>query len=385
MPQSLAVGNPALGTVDRRPQTAITPAQQNAPFVRKSRKATSLQFDSTANAFAATVTPQLKAVAGYLRSYALEVIASGGSGASVTGTADAPFNVISLLTLRDATGQPIINTDGFGLYAFLLYANMIGGAGMQDIAKYDSYSAIAAGTGAFTIPFYLPFELDTSGYCALPSLSSAALPQLQVILAAQATVIGGTVTTAPTMELRMYANFWMAPVDDPTLGPPGVGSTSQLNFVQAPTTWAKSTNTRIPLPIQATWIHTLVMLLKDTGASNARVDNWPTSDLTFWLDGVPIQFESLNIAKDRMNYEFGAIAALNTGRPTGAIAYTWRNSSAQSVDNSSTHDYLLYTTPASLLEIGGTSGSGGTGPYGVFAYTGYLFAKGGIPYTHLAA
>jgi hypothetical protein len=299
MPQSLAVGNPALGTVDRRPQTAITPAQQNAPFVRKSRKMTSLQFDLTGNAFSASVTPQLKAVAGYLRSYVMEVIASGGTGASVTGTADAPYNVISLLTLRDATGQPIINTDGFGLYTYLLYCNMIGAAGMQDIAKYDSFSGIAGGTGAFTIPFYLPFELDTSGYCALPSLSSAALPQLQVILNSQANVLGGTVTTPPTMEVRTYANFWAAPVDDPTLAPPAVGSTSQLNFVQGPTNWAKSTNTRIPLPIQATWIHTLALLLKDTGASNARVDQWPTTDLTFWLDGVPIQFESLNVAKNR--------------------------------------------------------------------------------------
>jgi hypothetical protein len=325
----------------------------------------------------------LKAVAGYLRSYALEIIGTGGSGASVVGTADAPWNIINLLTLRDATGQPIINVDGFGLYAFDLYSCMVGANGVSDPAKYDSFVAIAGASGNFTLAVYLPFELDSSGYCALPSLSSAALPQLQVILNTQANVLGGTVTTAPTFELRMYANFWMAPVDDPTLGPPSVGSTSQLNFVQAPTAWAKSTNTRIPLPIQATWIHSLVLMQKDQGASNARVDNWPSSDLTFWLDGVPIQFESLNVAKNRMNYEFGVIPAINTGRPTGVVAYTWRNSSGQEADNSSTHDYLLYTTPASLIEVGGTSGSGGTGPYAIFAYTGYLFAKGGIPYSHL--
>ena len=54
-------------------------------------------------------------------------------------------------------------------------------------------------------------------------------------------------------------------------------------------------------------------------------------------------------------------------------------------DPADTHDYYLYTTPATLLEIGGTSGGGGTGPFAVFAYVGRLHPKAGIPYTHLAA
>src|SRR5207302_1457045 len=70
-------------------------------------------------------------------------------------------------------------------------------------------------------------------------------------------------TTSPSIELRAFANFWGAPVDDPALGPPDVGSSAQWNFVQAPTTWAKSSNTRIPLPVQLTYIHTLILALRE--------------------------------------------------------------------------------------------------------------------------
>src|SRR5438445_966487 len=382
---SLAYGNPAVGTVDRAPQTG-QPRAGNAPFVRKSRFATSLQFDLTGQGFGATITPQMKAVGGYIRNYLLEIIGTAGSGTSVTGAADAPYNYISLMTLRDASGAPIINLDGYGLYLVNLFGNQFASGGMQDPAKFDPFSAIASGTGNFTAVEAIPFELDTAGYCALPSLSSAALPQLQIITSALATVYSTTPgTTSPSIELRAFANFWGAPVDDPALGPPDVGSSAQWNFVQAPTTWAKSSNTRIPLPVQLTYIHTLILALRDTGASNARVDQYPTTDLTFWVDQVPVHFESLNVAKIRMIRAFAVNATLNTGRPTGVVAYTWRDSADGTADAADTHDYYLYTTPATLIEIGGTSGSGGTGPFAVFAYAGRLHPKGGIPYTHLAA
>src|SRR5438309_11266792 len=128
---SLAYGNPSVGTVDRAPQTG-QPGASNAPFVRKSRKATSLQFDLTGQTFGSTITPQMKAVGGYIRNYFLEMIGTGGSGTSVTGAADAPMNFISLLTLRDASGAPIINLDGYGLYLVNLYGNQYASNGLQD-------------------------------------------------------------------------------------------------------------------------------------------------------------------------------------------------------------------------------------------------------------
>src|ERR1700682_2125745 len=190
MSTTLQVANPAMGTVSRLPQTSGTPADKaQAPFVRLSRKATVIQFDSTSNAFGGTVITVMKAVAGYIRRLRLEVVASGGSGAN-TGvwSSDNGYSIFSLLLIKDPFNTPIINVDGYGLYLIDAFSAQIGAAGFGDISKYPSFSANVTTTGSFHIPFYVPFELDSSGYCALPALSAAATLQLQINLNTSANV-----------------------------------------------------------------------------------------------------------------------------------------------------------------------------------------------------
>lgn len=382
---TLQGANPALGTAARLPQTSQEPAQQGAPFVRISRKGAQLEFDKTGNAFSANVTDTLKPVGGYHRSLYLDVIASGGS-ANATGvgaaSGDAPYNVLGTFLLRDPFGTPIINlTDGFALYLVDKWGAQSGGAGFANIANRPSFSNINTTTGAFKIPFTIPFELDSSGFCSMIGMSSAAEPQYQIALNASTTVYqtSANFTTAPTVELQCYSNFWAAPISAPTMAPPDIGSTAQWQQGVSSSKWSNSTNQRIQAPRVGTFLHTIIAVLRDTGNANVRIANYPTTDLTLYIDGIPYMWESFNLMEDRCYDAYGLTV------DTGVAIYTFNDDIDQTPSLAQTHDRMLYTTPSTLLEIGGTSGSTGTGPDSLTWLTGELWAAGGIPYQHLSS
>ncbi len=157
----------------------------------------------------------------------MQASAGNGTGTSAVAAADAPENCISSLLLRDPLGQPIVQVDGYGLASIMRYSGQFGMAGFQDPHNLPSYSAVAS-TGNFTIRFYLPLELDSSGYCSIPSLNAAAQPTLQITLASAATVYGTQpAPIVPTCTVTVDQQYWAAPVGQPDLGPPDVGSSAQ--------------------------------------------------------------------------------------------------------------------------------------------------------------
>jgi hypothetical protein len=168
----------------------------------------------------------------------------------------------------------------------------------------------------------------------------------------------------------------MAPVDHPEIAPPDVGSSGQWSEARAAAGVASAQFQRIQLPRVGTFIHTLILRLIDS--TGARVEAWPTSDLTLWVDGVPILFEALLDRRDKMFAQAGVTA------PTGVINYSFRDSVQTAVSTADTYDLLLPTTPATLLEVSGTFGTISNAPATILAVTGELFPVGGIPYNHLA-
>lgn len=398
---TLQTANPAVGTVSRQPQTTASPAAGGAggaPFTRLSRQGQILGPAQAGQAFGSLWTPILKPVGGYMRYLDLTIAAVNGTstGAS-TQVADAPFNVIQNLFLRDPYGQPIIQASGFSLYLIMLYGGQVGAITFgNDATRLPSYSqlqtATGAGSGNFSFSIDIGLELDSSGYCSLPSMNAASQPQLQVQFNPAATVYGATSpTTPPTLTASVDEPFWMAPVDNPSIAPPDVGSSAQWSEARAAAGVSASAFQRVVLPRVGTFIHTLILVLRDS--TNARVEAWPTSDLSLWVDGVPIFFESLLERRDRMYREFGPAISPGSGAgagavaqsaPAGVIVYSWRASVQSFVSGADTYDELLPTTPATLLEIAGTFGTAGTPPYSITAVTGELFPVGGIPYTHLS-
>src|SRR5882762_1791342 len=410
---TLQVANPSMGTVTRAPQTtAATPAAAGVPFARLSRQGQIQGPQQTGQQYGTLWTPTLKPVGGYLRNIRFtisSVVNATTPDVFSLGNPDAPYNVIQNVFFRDPFGQPMIQADGYSLYLINLYSGQsgalsygnftsgnpstaqtstmtpttglpLGGSGITSIT-----STIVNTQGQFSFAFDLPLELDSSGYCSLPDMNASSQPQIQVQINPIVTIFGAIAsgTNAPTVNLQMDEPFWMSPVDNPQAAPADVGSSAQWSVVRAAAAINGGAYNRVQLPRVGTYIHTLILQLRD--ANNNRVDAWPQGDLSIWFDGVPIKMESIQQRSDAMWKQFGV------PRPIGIIVYSFRDSIQSFVSSGDTYDLLAPTTPATLLEVAGTflstNGVGGAavaGPMTILTVVGELFPLGGIPYTHLS-
>ena len=382
---ALQIGNPTMGTVSREPQTTTNPSTANAPFIRLSRKSFNRGYSQAGFAFGSLVNNPIKPVGGWLRWLLLTIEATGGtSTAAAVAAADAPWSVIQTLLLRDPLGQPVISLDGFSSYVVNIYGGQCRAPGVSDPAKLPSYvpiqTALGAGCGDFTFKLQLPFELDSSGYCSLSSLNAAATLSLDLQLAGAAAVYSTAPTTLPTINVTVEQAFWAAPVQNASLGPPDPGASAQWTRTGGSSSIPSAANTLIASSRKGTFIHTLIGIVRDS--TGARVDVFPASDLTLQLDGVPVIIESFADRQDEM-FSFTAGAA----RPTGVIVYTYRDSVQQMISQADTHDLDLPTTPATLLEVGGTWGAIVNAPAQLYFVTGELFPTNNarVPWSHLAS
>lgn len=373
---TLQTAQPALGTVSRQPQTTAEPASGNVPFTRMSRQMQILGPVSAGLSFGSLFTPPIKPAGGYIRYYPLYVTATGGTGTVAVASADAPWNVLQNVFLRDPFGQPIIQADGYSLYLIDLYGGQSGmlGFGNQSTAN-PSYQSVQT-SGNFSCRFHLPLELDSSGYCSLPAMNAASQPSIWVQVNPSTVVYSTPPTTIPTLQLQLDEEFWAAPVDNPQYAPPDVGSSAQWSVTKAPTGIASAQFQRLVLPRVGTYTNTLILVLRDS--TGARIDAFPATDLSLWVDGVPHLYETFNERQDKMYAQFGVT------RPTGVIVYTFRNSVQTAVSTADTYDLILPTSPATLLEAVGTWGTITNAPAQLYQITGELYPLGGIPYTHLA-
>ena len=372
-----------MGTVSRIPQTTLAPGgSNNVPFTRLSRQNQILGPSQAGQAYGSLWTPILKPVGGYLRYVDLTITVSGSTQTGgVIGSGDYPWALIQNLFLRDPFGQPVVQADGYSLYLINVYGGQSGQLGFgNNPATMPSFSVTAA-SGNTSFSLDIPFEMDSSAYCALPSMNASSQPQLQVQFNTLAAAYAGTGSTTPSTgtagTILSVADepFYNAPVDYPEIAPPDVGSSAQWSVARAQSLVQQNAYQRIVLPRVGTWVHTLILVMRDN--TNTRIDGWPTSDLQLWVDGVPIMFETLAERTDNMYAAFGV------ARPTGVIVYTFRNSVQKMVSTADTYDMLLPTTPATLLEVAGTFGTIANGPASIQVITGELFPYGGIPYTHL--
>jgi hypothetical protein len=373
---TLQTAQPALGTVSRQPQTTAMPASGNAPFSRMSRQMQILGPVSSGLTFGSLFTPNIKPAGGYIRYYPLYITASGGTGVAAVASADAPYDTLQNIFLRDPFGQPIIQADGYSLYLIDLYGGQSGFFGFgNNTATLPSFSGVAT-NGNFVFRTHLPLELDSSGYCSLPAMNAASQPSIWVQTNIASVVYSTLPTTVPTLTLQLDEEFWAAPVDNPQYAPPDVGSSAQWSVTKCATSIAASQFQRLVLPRVGTYMNTLILVLRDS--TGARVDFFPPTDLSLWVDGVPHLYETFLERQDKMYAQFGVT------RPAGVIVYTFRNSVQTAVSTADTYDLILPTSPATLLESVGTWGAIVNAPAQLYQITGELFPLGGIPYTHLA-
>lgn len=379
--------NPSQQEVGRIPQTTVG-VPGGGPFIRYANNPGMLPaYTSTGNAFGARVNLPLTSVSGFLRRYRLTITANAGATTGAGFTADGPWNTLQTLTFNDSGGQPIYQPyDGFSLFALQLYSGQCGNGGSQDPRIMPSYSTVSATTGAYQYKIELPFAINSSDYCALPSDNSAELPKMSVLFAATAaTVLSGTITTAPTLNIVAEADFAPVPNNYPGLSPFDDGASAQWwinNSSQQPPSAAAA---RIQDQSVGQFVHSKIYVFRD--GNNARQDVYPSTDFSYYIDNYPYVSSARNDdIYDIMAKAYGVGNTVFQTRPTGVIALPfWRQSVRREVDDSDDLERILVTTGSTKLEVGGTWGTF-TGVGQLQALTGMVFPGAtGWPYGSQAA
>lgn len=226
--------------------TAAAPVGAGVPFTVASRPQTRFSNTQTVNNIAAGGSFQVVQLpaTGWVRRVKLffsATVTSASAGAIVAG--DGPWNLISNVTITDATGQPIMQPiTGYNLYL----VNKYFGAGSQSqnipnpqdnphlSPEYAFASTATTGTATFRLD--LDFEVDArTGYGCIPNLDSNASLQLKVDYSIYSVALTGTTTSAASLSMRVSQEYW-APVGSTVGGamvdnsPPGAGDYLETRY-----------------------------------------------------------------------------------------------------------------------------------------------------------
>lgn len=204
----------------------ITPAA-GIRFTVASRPQSRFSNTQTVNNLAGSTSfqPIQLPATGFVRRISMQftqAVAGASAGAIVAG--DGPWNLITGITLTDATGQPIFQPiSGYNLYLINKYLP----SGMEKTntprawsnqhmgPEYAFSSSATVGTAVFRLD--LDIEQDfNNGYGCIPNLDSNASLQLKIDVAQYTNALTITTPSAATLSCRVTQYYW-APVG-PTMG-----------------------------------------------------------------------------------------------------------------------------------------------------------------------
>jgi hypothetical protein len=363
-----------------QPQTTVEPT---GPFIRNSQPGRAPIYNVTGGAFGGTLTQPLVARPGYFRNFRVThtLTTTGTLSGTVALSADAPFNMNSLIQLKDAFGTPLLVGDGYSISNLV---NLYGGAfglnnGNNSATNLPSYSAISTTTGAGTFSYSLPLEFSKA-YGVLSAANASLLPTLQFNYNSATSVFGASSTgNYPTIGTQVDADFYWLPEGTQGVEPPGLGTTRQWQVVQANPPVTAGASARIQFPRLGGYLDTVVAIMRDS--TGARTDGYWPSRLQWYVDGVPLIDTTMPELYDDMAIQYGfGVGANSTTRPTGTIAFCRKTSlNQQSLGLLDTGETFLSTNPATLLELNfAPAGSGSNSPATVSCLVGQIVPTGAI-------
>ena len=220
-------------------------APSGVPFAilsRPQRRFTSQQTVSNLSAGGSFAVTQLSAT-GWVRRVSLlftQSVTVASAGAVVAG--DGPWNLISAISLSDATGQPIVQPiSGYNLYLVNKYMpsappkNGPWPFKNPHLGPEFAFAATAT-TGTAVFRLDIEFEIDEqTGYGSIPNLDSNASLQLRVDFAPYTNAFSGVTPSAASLSMRVTQEYW-APVGDSIGGvatrsaPPGAGDYLETRY-----------------------------------------------------------------------------------------------------------------------------------------------------------
>lgn len=349
-----------------------TPALPVTPFTRASRKKSQLSF-ATSNVLT-TAQVQLQPIevtpGGFLRFIEMQVAGvTAANAATTTFNADAPWNVISFLSLTNSAGDTIIvPITGYQLFLVNKYFAMSEDPPFCDprrdngaLTGYSTTPGVGAGLGgSFTFSLRIPLEIDPrDAFCAIPNSAANKAYQLQIMLAPTTTVYGVAPTTAPTVSITGYNFFWSQPRDTSGAGnpqqayPTGNGSVSLIRLQTIAVTQGDKINklTNVGNVLRQ------VMFVLRTAAGVRSAADWPAisqilinNDILFYLPTA----QWLSDMATLYGYNTAAVE-LAGGLDNGVFVIPYFNDQRGKVLCDGPRDQWLPTIDATLFQHRGTS------------------------------
>lgn len=309
---------------------------------------------------------------GYLRSLLLYITTTGGAGTAVTATEDAPFNVLQNVLVQEPNGATIVQfNSGYDLFL----ANKYGGYRyMNDPRRSPAFTLSVGAAANFSFVLRIPLEIDNrDALGSLPNQNAAAAFILRMTLAASATVFGGTVSTQPTVRIRVLAEEWdqPEPASDGAPNqttPPAMNTTQYWSVQQFP---VNAGNVNIRLTRMGNYIRNLIFVYRATsdGTRGTADANWPDPATLYWdtrpLDASIYRQQWQHTIFERYGYTNvapGGGAAGNNSADAldpGVYPYDFAHEFKGQVGFEN-RDLWLPTLGSTRLEIGGTWGVAGT-------------------------
>ena len=378
-----------------RPQPATTVEAPGGPFIRHSQPGRAPQYVVSGSALGSIITQPLVARPGYFRNLRVtHTFVTGGTITSGTIQADAPYNVNSLVQLKDAFGTPLVVADGFTVANLLSrYSGGYGSLNGTNVpSNLPSWTTVSNTTGAGQFSYALPLEF-AKGYGVLSAANASLLPTLQFNLNSAAALFSSSATgTFPTITTTVDSDFYWLP-EGVSVEPPGLGTTRQWIQQQLNPPIPSAASARLQLPRLGGYLDTLIFICRDN--TGARIDAWPQR-LQLYVDGVPLldTTAATTVALtttyqgevfDDMAIQFGDISAtsstsVTTSRPTGVIAISRKNSMNQnSLGLLDTGEAYLSTNPGTLVELNGAPwGTISNAPGTITAVIGQIVPTGAV-------
>ena len=356
-----------------RPQPQTTVEPPGGPFLRHSQPGKGPLYNVSGSAFGALITQPLVAKPGYLARIRVQQTVTGGTGITATYGADSPYNLDSLIQLKDAFGTPLMNGPGYELIKLVSLYGLGGGAlnGANDPANLPSFSAFdTAGNGGFS--YALPLEF-VKAYGVLSAANASLLPTLQFNLAAESAFYTAAPGGSPVVNTTVDADFYWLPEGSGSPEPPGLGTTRQWMLTQANPSVSANASTRVAFPRLGGYLDTIIMEVRDS--TGARTDGFWPSRLQLYVDGVPLIDSTMDGIYDDMWCAFGGVA-----RPTGVVAFSRKTSLSQAaLGLLDTGESWLATNPGTLLEANfAPAGNGSSGPAQVNVLVGQVVPTGSL-------
>ncbi len=276
MPSPLPTSTPAVAT-----QQTSKAAAPLVPFSRAAKPHIEQGSTQALNPWAGTAAAQQSAnvpTYGFLRALSLTLQAiNGTSTAPVVAAADAPWNAIANILLKDVNGTPIFNLDGYAAFLARLYSGYHLFRPDQSAYGFNAIQLTSgAGAGDFKIKVEIPLEFARDGLGCLPDMDASAVYQLQITYAATGAVYTTPPTTLPTLTALLESLHRSRPAAVDAYGnqqqtqPPAAGTiqywTSQIFNVVA------SQNTPIFTRV-GNLIRSHILVFRDTSGSRANADS----------------------------------------------------------------------------------------------------------------